>query len=180
MRYNRSDLIAETKRGKRYKYIFFWGHTPAADGQIGPSCLSQWWSCRFAVDGVEYSCAEQYMMARKALLFGDTTVYEEIMKAKHPKQFKELGRKIAGFSDQVWDAHKYEIVLAGSCAKFSQNEPLKSFLLNTGSRILAEASPCDRVWGIGLSADDEKIENPLFWRGENLLGFALEARDLLA
>ena len=85
MVYNRSDLIAETKRGKRYKYIFFWGHTPAADGQIGPSCLSQWWGCRFAVDGVGYSCAEQYMMAEKARMFGDHEMLAKILEAGHPK-----------------------------------------------------------------------------------------------
>jgi len=66
-------------------------------------------------------------------------------------------------------------------AKFSQNEKLKTFLLNTGTRVLVEASPYDKIWGIGLSADQENIENPLTWNGENLLGFALmEVRDLIS
>ena len=61
-----------------------------------------------------------------------------------------------------------------------KNEKLKAFLLNTGIKILVEASPYDKIWGIGLSADQENIENPLTWNGENLLGFVLmEVRDSL-
>lgn len=38
----------------------------------------------------------------------------------------------------------------------------------------------DRVWGIGMAADDEAAMNPQRWRGANLLGFALmEARERL-
>ena len=69
--------------------------------------------------------------------------------------------------------HKYKIVLEGNLAKFSQNENMKKFLLSAKNKILVEASPYDKVWGIGLSADTENIENPLTWKGENLLGFVL-------
>ena len=64
--------------------------------------------------------------------------------------------------------------------KFRQNPPLGEFLLSTGNAVIVEASPVDRIWGIGLAADDERATNPLQWRGENLLGFALmEVRDRL-
>ena len=145
MVYNRSDLIAETKRGKRYKYIFFWGHTPAADGQIGPSCLSQWWGCRFAVDGVGYSCAEQYMMAEKARMFGDGEMLAKILEAGHPKAMKAYGRAVRNFDPDRWDAACYDIVKAGNLAKFSQNPELWDYLKSTGTRILVEASPRDRI-----------------------------------
>ena len=180
MRYNRSDLIAETKSGKRYKYIFFWGHTPAADGQIGPSCLSQWWSCRFAVDGVEYSCAEQYMMAEKARMFGDREMLARILEAGHPKEMKAYGRAVRNFDPDRWDAACYDIVKAGNLAKFSQNPELWDYLKSTGTRILVEASPRDRIWGIGMGKSNPDAADPAKWRGTNLLGFALtEVRDIL-
>ena len=81
----------------------------------------------------------------------------------------------------MWNAHKKDIVVRGNTAKFGQNGHLKAFLLATGNRVLVEASPYDRVWGIGLSADSPDIDNPRQWQGENHLGFALmEVRDLLA
>ena len=132
------------------------------------------------VDGVEYSTAEQYMMSQKALLFGDIEINKEIMSAKHPKQFKELGRKIRNFNEKIWNDNKTDIVIRGNYAKFSQNLELKDFLLKTGKRIIVEASPYDKIWGIGMQANSSGIENPLEWNGENLLGFCLmEVRDLL-
>ncbi|WP_444942547.1 NADAR domain-containing protein [Microbulbifer sp. ZKSA004] len=50
---------------------------------------------------------------------------------------------------------------------------LKQFLLNTEDRVLVEASPVDRIWGIGLAQDNSASENPNDWKGLNLLGFAL-------
>lgn len=120
------------------------------------------------------------MMWRKASLFGDHAAADRIAAAKSPKQAKELGRQVSGFDDTVWNVEKYDIVLAGSVVKFSQNPPLRDFLLRTEGKILVEASPVDRVWGIGLAADDPRTENPRLWRGDNLLGFALmETRDRL-
>ncbi len=180
MVYNRSDLISETKKGKRYKYIFFWGHTPCADGQIGPSCLSQWWGCRFAADGVEYSCAEQYMMAEKARMFGDQEMLEKILEARDPKVMKAYGRAVRHFDAARWDGACYDIVKAGNLAKFSQNQDLWDYLKSTGNRILVEASPWDRIWGIGMRKSDPDAGDPAKWRGTNLLGFALtEVRDTL-
>ncbi len=120
------------------------------------------------------------MMAKKSLLFNDEKIYNEILKANHPKQFKILGRQIASFNENIWNENKYRIVLEGNIAKFSQNENLKEFILSSKNKILVEASPYDKVWGIGLSADSENIKNPLAWKGENLLGFALmEVRDII-
>lgn len=180
MNYSRESIEEKFRRKERLKFIFFWGHTPSYDGSVTKACFSQWFSCRFSADGIEYSTAEQYMMSQKALLFGDTKIYEEIMNADHPKQFKALGRKISGFDEAIWNKHKCGIVIKGNLAKFSQNPELKSFLLNTKERILVEASPYDKIWGIGMSSDDPKCENPEMWNGENLLGFCLmEVRDLL-
>lgn len=179
MKYDVKNIIDLYRSGQKLKYVFFWGHTERW-GMVTKVCFSQWYDCLFMEDDVIYHTAEQYMMAQKALLFGDRAVYEEIMAAEHPKKYKALGKKVSGFSDKVWDAHKYEIVVKGNLAKFSQNPELMEFLLGTNTRILVEASPYDNIWGIGMSADDKGVENPMNWKGENLLGFALmEVRDRL-
>ena len=176
--YNLEDLRKEYDRGKTYKFLFFWGHTPAADGRVSEACFSQWWQCDFQVDGVEYSCAEQFMMAEKARMFGDGEMLEKIMEAGHPKEMKAYGRAVKGFDKEQWDKACYGIVKRGNQAKFSQNPELKEFLLKTGKRILVEASPRDRIWGIGMGKDNPDAENPQKWRGRNLLGFTLtEVRD---
>jgi hypothetical protein len=38
-----ADLAAHTAAGRPVEYLFFWGHRPHPSGQLGPSCLSQWW-----------------------------------------------------------------------------------------------------------------------------------------
>ena len=144
------------------------------------ACFSQWYECKFTVDGVEYHTAEQYMMAQKAVLFGDKEVLQKIMSADNPAVYKSLGRQIRNFDEKIWNEHKFQIVVNGNMAKFSQNPELLDFLVKTGDRILVEASPYDRIWGIGKSKDDFDIENPFKWKGENLLGFALmEVRENL-
>lgn len=181
MKYSRNIIEEKFRKKEKLKYMFFWGHTPSADGTITKSCFSQWYNCRFTVDGTEYRTAEQYMMSQKALLFGDEKINAEIMKAGHPKEFKALGRRISGFDEKIWNDNKTDIVIRGNYAKFSQNPELKDFLLGTNKRVIVEASPYDKIWGIGMSADNSSVNNPLQWQGENLLGFCLmEVRDMLA
>lgn len=180
MIYNLEDLKKAYNAGEHFKFLFFWGHTPAADGHINEACFSQWWKCGFRVEDVEYSCAEQFMMAEKARMFGDEKMLAEIMKASHPKEMKSFGRAVSGFDKEAWDGACYEIVKKGNMAKFSQNPDLLDFLLGTKNRILVEASPRDRIWGIGMGKANPDAECPLKWRGTNLLGFALtEVRDRL-
>ncbi|RKS07096.1 hypothetical protein DFP74_2752 [Nocardiopsis sp. Huas11] len=166
---------------ERAKFLFFWGHTPPADGSVSASCLSQWWPADFTVDGISYATAEHYMMAGKARLFRDDEAAERIVAAGHPRDAKVIGRQVRDFDQQAWEAARFEIVVRGNVAKFGQNAELRDFLLGTGRRVLVEASPRDRVWGIGMSAHNENAEDPSAWRGANLLGFALmEARHRLA
>ncbi|WP_412540614.1 NADAR family protein [Longispora sp. K20-0274] len=162
------------------KYLHFWGHRPQRDGSIGSGCLSQWWPAAFTVDDVRYPTAEHYMMAAKARLFGDDEIAARVLDAGSPGAAKALGRQVRGFDQETWEARRFEIVVTGSVAKFGQNQHLETYLLGTGSRVLVEASPYDRVWGIGLTADDPRAADPARWRGLNLLGLALmTARDRL-
>lgn len=159
-------------------YIFFWGHYPGKDGQVGKSCLSQWWEINFEINNVLYNSTEHWMMAEKARLFKDNEMLTKILKAKTPKEAKILGREVNNFDDRVWKIHRYEIVKIGNKNKFEQNPSLKEYLIATKNSILVEASPYDNIWGIGMKEEDRGIENPNNWQGLNLLGFALmEVRD---
>lgn len=180
MKYNIDLIRKDFQTGKKHKFLFFWGHQKLKNGEIGNSCFSQWWTSKFEIDGVEYTSAEQYMMAEKARLFNDLDNLDKIINSKSPAQAKQFGREVIGFNEDIWLKHRYEIVKRGNLAKFSQNKDLKNYLLSTNKRILVEASPVDAIWGIGLAKDNKLAENPLKWRGLNLLGFALmEVRDIL-
>ncbi|MCX4765346.1 NADAR family protein [Streptomyces sp. NBC_01275] len=173
-------LVRAVQAGARIKYLHFWGHRPRPDGTVGASCLSQWWPSPFEVDGVAYATAEHWMMAHKARLFGDAEAEKRALAAGHPSQAKKAGRLVRGFDEETWERERFRIVVEGSVHKFASDPALRDFLLGTGERVLVEASPVDRVWGIGLAADDEAASHPDRWRGPNLLGFALmEARGRL-
>ncbi|GAA3781200.1 NADAR family protein [Plantactinospora mayteni] len=175
-----AELTGEVRAGARVKFLLFWGHQPQRDGSIGAGCLSQWWPVPFTVDGLRFATAEHYMMWRKATLFGDHATATEILTVVHPHAAKTLGRQVTGFDQQIWEQHRYDIVVAGNVAKFGQHSTLRTYLLGTGERVLVEASPLDRIWGIGLGADHPHAADPARWRGLNLLGFALmQARVLL-
>jgi ribA/ribD-fused uncharacterized protein len=137
------------------------------------SPFSQWFRCEFTVDGDTFVCAEQYMMLGKARLFGDAETGAAILAASHPRVHKALGRKVRGFDDGVWRREREAIVLAGSRAKFTQNAALRATLLATAGTTLVEASPYDRIWGIGLAAGNPRAQDPAQWRGQNLLGAIL-------
>jgi hypothetical protein len=170
-----TELRAALAAGAKPKYLHFWGHRPQADGSLGPGCLSQWWPSPFTVDGVTYATAEHWMMAGKARLFGDRAAAEQIVRAPSPGAAKALGRKVARFDEDTWVAHRFELVVTGSVAKFGQDPQLTAFLLGTRGRVLVEASPVDRIWGIGVAANDGRAYDPARWPGLNLLGFALMA-----
>ncbi|MFV3129115.1 NADAR family protein [Niveispirillum sp. KHB5.9] len=151
------------------RFTFFWN---------GP--FSQWHRCNFAVDGAIYNCAEQYMMAEKARLFGDEQALAKIMAAGHPRDQKAAGRRVAGFTEEAWNAVRLAIVQRGNRAKFTTHGDLLALLLETDGTELVEASPLDTIWGVGLAADDPAILDRANWRGLNLLGTVLtQLRDQL-
>ncbi|MFC5185443.1 NADAR family protein [Actinomadura harenae] len=168
------ELLNLEKRGKLPKFVLFWG------GRQPKGCLSQWYPSPFTVDGVRYPTAEHFMMCEKARLFGDEASVRDILSTAQPGRAKALGRKVRGFDEAAWVEHRSDIVRRGSVAKFASDPGLRDFLLSTGSKILVEASPLDRVWGIGYDENAPQAKRPSQWRGLNLLGFALmDARDEL-
>lgn len=160
----------------------------------------QWYEAKFTAEGQTFNCCEQYMMWSKAKHFNDSATMTEIMKTKQPRKQKQLGRQVQNFNEQEWDKVKFNVVVQGNYYKFTQcvaqpsdvnnringaERLLKEVLLETGIRELVEASPFDRVWGIGFSADAAAVQMRSVtgyrdrW-GENLLGKALmEVRERL-
>lgn len=142
---------------------------------------SQWYPSTFVVDEIEYNCDEQYMMVAKARFFGDEETLEEIMDTDDPREQKRLGRTVQGFDADQWNEVAVNIVTIGNYAKFSQNPEMKEWLLSTEDKILVEASPYDKIWGVGLRESDSRILDREQWRGTNWLGEALSrVRDMLS
>jgi ribA/ribD-fused uncharacterized protein len=178
MKYSTQQLIDQQAKGAHLDFLFFWGHQQKKDGSISKSCFSQWWVAPFVQDGIEYKTAEHFMMAGKAKLFGDEEIHSLIIQSDTPKKAKALGRKVSDFDFTKWEENKIEIVMQANKLKFSQNEALKEFLINSKPKILVEASPVDPIWGNGMAEDNPNIYNPKMWKGENLLGYLLmEIRD---
>lgn len=144
------------------EYILFYG-----------GIFSQWYKRDMIIDGVVYCTCEQFMMAEKAKLFNDDLSLSSIMNSKEPAEQKALGRKVKGFNKDQWDKICRDVVYRGNYAKFSQHKDLKEILLKTNNKIIAEASPYDRIWGIGLKATDERALNSSKWEGTNWLGEAI-------
>ena len=144
--------------------VFFWKD----DEENG--CFSNWFGRKFIIDEFEYLFVEQYMIAQKARLFHDSELYTAILRATQPRECKSLGKQVKPFDSEAWNAVKYEVVKTANKAKFEQNPDLKSMLLATGDALLAEASPRDLVWGIGLDAATAAEIDPSEWPGQNLLG----------
>ncbi len=175
----RDQLTDFVNHGNKMKYVFFWGHQEKGS-DVTKSCFSQWYERKFEEDGNEFITAEHYMMYHKAKLFGDREASERILLASNPGEAKAIGREVLGFNQSLWDDKRFEVVVNANLAKFSQDYEMQEFLLQTGNRVLVEASPVDKIWGIGLAQDNPASENPNTWKGLNLLGFALmEVRDLL-
>ena len=156
-------------------YCFFWGgiysNWNKSTIKINSIVLKD--SLRIELNslGREFNCAEQAMMFFKALLFEDYESCEKIIKSKNPREQKKLGRKVKNFKPEIWDLAKFEIVKNINFHKFNQNESLKKQLLEEDCDLFVEASPFDRIWGIGYSEEDA-LNFKSNW-GENLLGKAL-------
>ena len=141
------------------------------------------------------------MMYHKALLFNDTATATEILATPSPQTARTLGRKVTPFSEKTWAANRERIVTSASLAKFSRpvseegfrrgngdeagelpeggkGGRLRAALLETGGREIVEASPRDRIWGVGFGAKNAGSRRGRW--GMNLLGRALmEARGVL-
>ncbi|URA06990.1 GTP cyclohydrolase II [Xanthomonas phage Elanor] len=135
--------------------------------------FSQWYPSPMVIDGVSYGCAEQYMMAQKARVFGDEQALEAIMATSNPAEQKAIGRQVKGFDRRQWDSVSRDVVMRASLAKFTSDPKLRAQLLLTEGTTLVEASPTDVIWGVGLYENDPRVHDPSQWKGTNWLGQVL-------
>lgn len=158
-----------TNSNKKDEFVFFWGGSFSNFSKVS--------------EGVEYKgkifpTSEHAFMYGKALQFKDLDIAKQLETAKTPKDAKRLGRKVKGYDDEVWSDVRYEIMKEVCLSKYTRSPYHKRQLLNTGTKELVEASPYDKVWGIGMSKDDNGVEDRRNWKGENLLGKVLmEVRE---
>lgn len=132
--------------------------------------LSQWYLSDFELDGIRFNSAEQWMMYAKAELFNDHEKATQILAVTDPSVQRKLGRQVHYFKEAIWEAQCRDILYKGNEAKFTQNARLTNYLTETGDAILAEASPTDLRWGIGLSISHPDRFNIAKWPGLNWLG----------
>lgn len=160
---------------KNEDVIYFW----RVNEKFGE--FSQWYKSSFVCDGDTFSTAEQYMMYKKAMIFGDTEIANRILDTPHlhPHEHKKMGRMITNFDPDRWESESMRVVVNGNFRKFTQNNDLMKMLMNTGNKEIVEASPTDRIWGIGFSAS-HAMSNTMMW-GENKLGKCLmTVRSMIA
>jgi len=150
-------------------HVYFWG-----------SPFSNWYDVSFEYKSHKFYNSEQAFMWEKALYFNDHETAKEILSERDPAICKKLGRKVKGFQANAWMNHSYNFMKAINLAKFGQNPELKDLILSTEGAVLVEASPWDKIWGVGLHYNDDAILDEENWTGMNLLGKALmEVRDIL-
>jgi ribA/ribD-fused uncharacterized protein len=153
-------------------FTFFW---------LSPSPFSQWYEeVPFEKFSLRFHSAENWMMWRKAQLFGAPVDLIDRILAANPAEARILGRKVPNFSEPIWHVAARPLVAEGNYAKFTQNPSALRALFYTAGTTLVEASPKDRLWGIGLTADDPRALHRKAWLGRNWLGEVLtEVRDTL-
>lgn len=135
--------------------------------------FSNFYKTFFEMGSFQFISSEQAFMHAKAVHFKDDEIAEKILSSTTPAGAKSLGHSVKGYDEIEWDSVRLQYMIDILMAKFSQNKKLKTILLDTGDSLIAEASPSDKVWGIGFSETAPEAQDPSKWRGRNLLGQAL-------
>lgn len=142
-------------------------------------CFSNWYSAGFDYAGKHFANSEQFMMYHKVMMFRKYELADMIMDTEDPSKCKKIaGQKFPEFVSELWEKTCYAIVKRGVKAKFVQNEDIQKTLLDTRCALLAECSPFDKKWGVGIDISDPNRYDISKWIGKNLLGrILMEVRD---
>ena len=148
------------------------------NGKYG--AFSNFYHSKFIENGIEFNCSEQYFMYYKCLTFDkeNKPLLEAILNEKSPAKIKNFGRQVKNYNDKIWNEKRYSVMINALRLKFTQNKDIKDLLISTKEKLLFEASPFDKIWGIGYEGKTaaNMIDKTKF--GKNLLGQALmEIRD---
>ncbi len=144
-------------------HVYFWGDPT----------LSNWGPAPFTYKENKFYNSEQAFMWEKALCFGDTETANQILETSNPRTAKDLGRLVKNYDEKIWETKRFDAMFNVCLAKFSQNKPRLETLLSTGNKTIVEASPYDKVWGVGIHWTDDEILDENNWKGQNLLGRVL-------
>lgn len=138
------------------EHIFFWGGVFSNFHPIG---------------GNEDSTSEHIFVAQKAIMFKDFYTLGRIVSADTPRKAKKFGREVVGFDEKMWEAVREPAMMLALSIKFELCPEFRQALIDSGDKVLVEASPVDKIWGIGFREEDA-LANERNW-GMNLLGKCL-------
>ena len=119
-----------------------------------------------------FTSTEQGFMYIKALYFNDLKTASKIIKTNNPAECRKLGRQVKGYDDAAWAKIRYDVFYYLNLEKYKQDRQLQYLLLDKkyDNKKFVEASPIDKIWGIGYAEDNPNIEfNQMYW-GKNYLG----------
>lgn len=135
--------------------------------------LSNWYYSPFNIDKIYYTSAEQYIMHQKCLMFGDDNSAAAVLATDYPENHQIIGRQVKSYVNSIWAGSRQIIAVRGLLAKFSQNENLKEYLLETNDAYLVECAHSDKIWTCGLRLNESERFDADKWSGQNILGFSL-------
>jgi ribA/ribD-fused uncharacterized protein len=156
----------EEKKPEEEIVYFFTGNPALNDNRF----LSNMYEAPIQIDGVTFPTVEHYFQWSKAKQFGDAAMQAKILKSESPKSAKAYGKKVKPFDPEVWGGMAVNVMKTAVKAKFMQHPELLDKLRKTGTKLLAEADPRGKFWGIGTSADTSKAKDSSRWPGKNMMG----------
>jgi ribA/ribD-fused uncharacterized protein len=147
--------------------VFFFPGNPALNET---KYLSNLYDAPIQIEGTTFPTVEHYFQWSKARQFGDAEAQAKILKTPSAKSVKSYGKKVKPFDETVWAGMAENVMRVAVKAKFMQHPDLLVKLRATGTRLLADADPRSKFWGIGTSADTSKAKDPNKWPGKNVMG----------
>ncbi|MDJ1167988.1 NADAR family protein [Roseofilum sp. BLCC_M154] len=111
-------------------------------------CFSNFSAHGFTLDELWWPTSEHYFQAQK-FITTDLAWFEQIQRAKTPKDAAKMGRDRTHPLREDWEQVKEEIMFQGVLQKFTTHDELQQILLQTGEEEIVENSPIDYYWGCG-------------------------------